>query len=497
MHILSLPDCVLEIILSYLSYDDIAKSRVVCRKFNEINKQALNHGFYKLLSYHSKHMKRIKAMLPRRESERRNHHLAKHSDVLTCIETRLSMLSMTYQKHIQSGLVCFIPGKIIDECYKVIRSITNSNDEEIRNLRAHEILQELRDISSMAIDHFDEKIAVDFTKNSIEAFATIPLAFDMFPSTSNDDLCSSSRNTSSTSTSSSSNTPAIEPPIIRTVRKKPKMTNLMSLYKKQSKIIAAQSKKISKMMKFMKEQKSSLNTLKRRLDESEVKNLELSERNHYLAKHSDVLTCIETRLSMLSMTYQKHMQNGSSCFIPGKIIDECYKILRSISNSNDQQIKNLRAHEILQELRDISSMAIEHFDEKIAVDLKKNRVEPLTAVPSVFDMFPRGSIDGLFSMSRNTSCTSISTPTTPDRDFSSFSRTSRKKSKMSTLVSLYKKQSKVIKNQSKQIYKMMKFMKDQKTTMSSMKRRLDESEVKNRELSESIKKVEAKKARTS
>ncbi|KAL7013867.1 hypothetical protein ACKWTF_015622 [Chironomus riparius] len=224
---------------------------------------------------------------------------------------------------------------------------------------------------------------------------------------------------------------------------------------------------------------------------------ESERRNHYLAKHSDVLTCIETRLSMLSMTYQKHMQNGSSCFIPGKIIDECYKILRSISNSNDQQIKNLRAHEILQELRDISSMAIEHFDEKIAVDLKKNRVEPLTAVPSVFDMFPRGSIDGLFSMSRNTSCTSISTPTTPDRDFPSFSRTSRKKSKMSTLVSLYKKQSKVIKNQSKQIYKMMKFMKDQKTTMSSMKRRLDESEVKNRELSESIKKVEAKKARTS
>lgn len=29
MNILDLPDCVLEIILSYLSYDDIAKQRIV------------------------------------------------------------------------------------------------------------------------------------------------------------------------------------------------------------------------------------------------------------------------------------------------------------------------------------------------------------------------------------------------------------------------------------------------------------------------------------
>lgn len=191
------------------------------------------------------------------------------------------------------------------------------------------------------------------------------------------------------------------------------------------------------------------------------------------------------------------MQNGTACFIPGKIIDECYKIIRSISNSNDQQIKNLRAHEILQELRDISSMAIEHFDEKIAVDLRKSRIEPLASVPSVFDMFPRASLDPLFSMSRNTSCTSISTTSTPVKDIPMYSRTARKKSKMSILVSLYKKQSKVIKTQSKQIYKMMKFMKDQKTSMHSLKRRLDESEVKNREMSESIKKFKAKKARTS
>lgn len=56
------------------------------------------------------------------------------------------------------------------------------------------------------------------------------------------------------------------------------------------------------------------------------------------------------------------------CFIPGRVLDEIFRILRLISKTN----KPLRPHEVLQELRDISSMAIEHFDEKIANNLKKS-----------------------------------------------------------------------------------------------------------------------------
>lgn len=55
------------------------------------------------------------------------------------------------------------------------------------------------------------------------------------------------------------------------------------------------------------------------------------------------------------------------CFIPGRVLDEIFRILRLISKTT----KPLRPHEVLQELRDISSMAIEHFDEKIANNLKK------------------------------------------------------------------------------------------------------------------------------
>jgi len=50
--------------------------------------------------------------LPRRESERRNHALARHVDILSAVETRLSLLSMTYSKYIDLGLCCFIPGKV-------------------------------------------------------------------------------------------------------------------------------------------------------------------------------------------------------------------------------------------------------------------------------------------------------------------------------------------------------------------------------------------------
>lgn len=51
-----------------------------------------------------------------------------------------------------------------------------------------------------------------------------------------------------------------------------------------------------------------------------------------------------------------------------QVIDEIFRVLRLIRDTKTPP----RAHEILQELRDISSMAMEHFDEKILPDLKHN-----------------------------------------------------------------------------------------------------------------------------
>ncbi|KAJ8705964.1 hypothetical protein PYW07_010741 [Mythimna separata] len=160
MDLLELPDVMIENIFSYLSYDEIAKNRMVSRAFNEISMRMLNRGFMMIERRHAMALKNVKAQLPRRESERRYHHLSRHCDILTSIETRISMLNMTYSKFIDNGLCCFIPGKVIDEIRRVLQIVETATTPP----RAHEVLQELRDISSMAIEHFDDKISPAFRK---------------------------------------------------------------------------------------------------------------------------------------------------------------------------------------------------------------------------------------------------------------------------------------------------------------------------------------------
>ncbi|CAB3254654.1 unnamed protein product [Arctia plantaginis] len=160
MDLLELPIVIIETIFSYLSYDDIAKSRLVSRTFNDICMRILNRGFVMIERRHATALKNVKAQLPRRESERRYHHLSRHCDILTSIETRISMLNMTYSKYIDNGLCCFIPGKVIDEIRRVLYIVETATTPP----RAHEVLQELRDISSMAIEHFDDKISPAFRK---------------------------------------------------------------------------------------------------------------------------------------------------------------------------------------------------------------------------------------------------------------------------------------------------------------------------------------------
>lgn len=122
--------------------------------FNRICKQHLNQGFQKVERVQVQYLKGLKGKLPRRESARRHHKYSRHCDILTAIDTRMNLLSMTFGKYIDASLCCFIPGKIIDEIYNVLRILKESKEPP----RTYEVLQELRDISSMAMEHFDEKI---------------------------------------------------------------------------------------------------------------------------------------------------------------------------------------------------------------------------------------------------------------------------------------------------------------------------------------------------
>jgi len=74
-----------------------------------------------------------------------------------------------------------------------------------------------------------------------------------------------------------------------------------------------------------------------------------------------------------------------------QVLDEIYSILKSVRVSPNPP----RAHELLQELRDLSSMAMEHFDEKIA--------------PNLRDQMPEGSALGVL-LSRNSSAGRNYTP---------------------------------------------------------------------------------------
>lgn len=84
--------------------------------------------------------------LPRRESERKNHSLARHADTFAAVETRLSLLSMTFRKYIETGGCCFFAGKVLDELNNVQRLVNNSVEVVLvgrkgEQLKPHEILQ--------------------------------------------------------------------------------------------------------------------------------------------------------------------------------------------------------------------------------------------------------------------------------------------------------------------------------------------------------------------
>ena len=84
----------------------------VSKRFNLACQNVLNQGFSRVDKFHAKCQREVRTQLPRRESERRNHPLARHVDILAAIETRLSLLHMTFMKYIDMGLCCFIPGKV-------------------------------------------------------------------------------------------------------------------------------------------------------------------------------------------------------------------------------------------------------------------------------------------------------------------------------------------------------------------------------------------------
>lgn len=241
------------------------------------------------MTRHAANMKAIKAQLPRRESERRNHPLSKHSDILTCIETRISMLSMTYTKYMDLDLCCFIPGRVIDEVLNILRVVEQTSSTKTP-LRAHEVLQELRDISSMATDHFDDEIAPILKQRYLNQSQTTssPMRDRSFSSTYNFDrslnekligvqdtsTASSSGNRSSTYEDQGCNMAQVNRNAVLKLQNSYKIA-----LRKARAMVQIQTKQMLQMKNYSLEVstlKSTVTDLKKRLDEYEVKNREMS-----------------------------------------------------------------------------------------------------------------------------------------------------------------------------------------------------------------------------
>jgi F-box protein 28 len=109
--------------------------------------------------------------MPRRESARRNHPLACESDIVETVHMRLTLLHMTFGKHIERRHCCFFPGEVTSTLVLELLKLLFCNqilDEVNRILlyiganskltRPYKVTDELFDLSTMAMEYFKDKI---------------------------------------------------------------------------------------------------------------------------------------------------------------------------------------------------------------------------------------------------------------------------------------------------------------------------------------------------
>jgi len=154
MLIVELPAEILVKIMNYMSFNEIGQVRLVSRRFNEICASMLNSTFQRLQSHMLSRFQAIKAQMPRRESARRNHPLARECDIVETLHMRLTLLQMTFGKHIERKHVCFFAGEILDEVQRILYYIR----ENASLGRAYKVTDELFDLSTMAMEYFKEHI---------------------------------------------------------------------------------------------------------------------------------------------------------------------------------------------------------------------------------------------------------------------------------------------------------------------------------------------------
>lgn len=183
-HFLDLPPEIFEKIFSYTGYKTVSQARLVCKLMDRTCGSILNSTFQKLQTQMLHRFHNIKSKMPRRESARRNHPLACESDIIETLHMRLTLLQMSFGKHIERKHCCFFAGEILDEVYRILHYIKVTP----KLARPYRVTDELFDLSTMAMEYFKEHI--EPTLPEIAYFGT-----DFFDFTSNFNQNSSTNKT--------------------------------------------------------------------------------------------------------------------------------------------------------------------------------------------------------------------------------------------------------------------------------------------------------------
>ena len=92
-----------------LSYSFILQT---CQRLRHACENELNKAFQRIQTRVQQHFQRIKSQMPRRESARRKHPLARECDIIETLHMRLTLLQMTFGKHIERKHCCFFAGEV-------------------------------------------------------------------------------------------------------------------------------------------------------------------------------------------------------------------------------------------------------------------------------------------------------------------------------------------------------------------------------------------------
>lgn len=171
LNLLDMPPEILEKIFSYVGYHSVAQLRLVCKQMDAVCCNILNSTFHRLQNKMLNRFQAIRAKMPRRESARRHHPLALESDIVETLHMRLTLLQMTFGKHIERKHCCFFAGEILDEVFRILHYLKNTP----KLSRPYKVTDELFDLSTMAMEYFKEHI--EPTLPEISCFGTDFLDF--------------------------------------------------------------------------------------------------------------------------------------------------------------------------------------------------------------------------------------------------------------------------------------------------------------------------------